>query len=112
MDENQRAEEVLESTELGRAFTRLFTEEGFLVAVLDDAAAATAEYELSDDDLEALVADAEALEGEVGAFGFGRRTMAAPGGMSQLLNTLGGLHVPGRLDLNPRIALGVMITHT
>ena len=66
MDENQRIEEVLESTDLGRAFKRLFTEEGFLAAVLDDGAGATTEYELSDEDLEALVSDAEALEGEVG----------------------------------------------
>ena len=32
--------------------------------------------------------------------------------MSQILSTLGGLHVPGRLNLNPRLGLGVMFTHT
>ncbi len=106
---DSNTDDVLESTSLGRAFKRLLADKDFLESVIDDPESATAEYELSAEDREALVSDAEALEGEVGAFGFKARGGRIRG-PEDLIANMGGLLTPIRLGLQPQVGVGWMIS--
>ena len=81
------------ATPLGSTFKRLFSEEGFAVAVADDPDTALAGLDLTDEEREAIITDAEALEGEVAGFAF-RDPMA-------VIGKLGGMRTPGRLGVSP-----------
>lgn len=80
----------VEQTQLYQAFKRFFTDPEFAPAVAADPDAALAGFELSAEDREALVSDAEALEGEVAGFGLLRDPLT-------MMGTLGGLRTPGRM---------------
>jgi hypothetical protein len=81
------------ATPLGQTFKRLFSEDGFAVAIADDPDAALAGLDLSDEEREAIITDAEALEGEVS--GFALRDPLA------MIGTLGGMRTPSRLGVSP-----------
>ena len=81
------------ATPLGQTFKRLFSEDGFAVAVADDPDAALAGLDLTDEEREAIITDAEALEGEVSGFTF-RDPLA-------VIGKLGGMRTPGRLGVSP-----------
>ncbi len=84
------------ATPVGVAFKRLFTDPEFARRVADDPDAALADLGLDAEDAEALLSDAEALEGEVAGFASFRDPMA-------MINVLGGMRTPGRLGMNARI---------
>ena len=88
-------------TPLGQAFQRLLAEEGFVDRVIAAGDEVAAEYELDDEQLEALVSDAYALEGEVA--GFGRMRRMNP---EALFNLTAGLRVPPMLGLPRGIVVG------
>ncbi len=76
-----------ETNDLATAFERLVEEPGFAASVVNDADGALASYTLSDEEREALVADAAALEDDDEVVGFSQRTMAH-------VMSFGGLRTP------------------
>ncbi len=81
------------ATPLGRAFKRLFSDPAFVDAVINDPAAAAAEYGLDADEAETLRSDAYALEGEVAGFAM------QPLSMDGLMGLTGGMRTPTRMGL-------------
>lgn len=77
-------------TPLGVAFMRLLEDDTFAAQVIESPDAISSEYGLEAEDIEALVSDAHAVEGEVAGFAFGRSPTI--GGLD-----FGGLLTPGRL---------------
>lgn len=85
----------VERTPLYQAFKRFFTDPEWAAAVAVDPDTALADLDLTAEDREALLSDAEALEAEVSGFAMFRDPTA-------LLGTLGGLRTPGRMGTSPR----------
>lgn len=90
--EKEQVKEAL-VTPLGQAWRRLFSDQEYVAAVIDDPMAATAEYGLSEEEAEELRTDAYALEGEVA--GFGVRTLSS----SALGDLTGMMRTPRRIGL-------------
>lgn len=81
------------ATPFGQTFKRLFSEDGFAESVADDPDAALADLDLTNEEREAIITDAEALEGEVAGF-----ALSDPLAM---IGRLGGMRTPSLLGLSP-----------
>lgn len=79
---------------VGEAFARIVEDPEFAAQVRNDADTALASYSLSDEDREALVADAHALDVDVEGF-----ALRSPGSKS-FADLMGGLRTPGVLGIN------------
>ena len=80
---------------VGEVFARIVEKPEFAEAVRNDPEGTLAPFDLSDEDRESLIADAEALDSDVEGFA------SLAGGSPQFLNFIGGLRTPGRLGFQP-----------
>lgn len=91
---------------MGRAFARIVEDPEFARQVREEPRAALAVFELSDDEYETVVADAQALDIEVEGFAFPRP------GQKSFADLLGGLRTPGMLGVNSTAAYGAGCTES
>lgn len=85
---------------MGRAFAKVVEDPDFAQMVREDPKATLARFELTDDEYEAVVADAQALDVEVEGFSFPRF------GQKSFADLLGGLRTPAQLGINSTARYG------